>query len=189
MILKLSSSPAAGQLSAAVVSIGMLSIALTAPSPSQGQAQTLSCEEWRPIRGSEVTVDSNVKAGAGYIVRKIIGGEIDASGQLTMKEMFPEIFDGQDLFEIERFYYMLCLALADERIDPQLRVEMFMQASRERRTVFREAFNDQVESNDPSVQAQAIERGVRSKFPDVQAAAVEAAIGTSDVIAGTIVGE
>lgn len=78
---------------------------------------------------------------------------------------------------------------------------MLLQANRERQATLREAFNEQIVSPDPqsqinaidwakgeggSLQAQAIELGLKSDSTSVQAAAVEAAMGTSDVVAGTV---
>jgi hypothetical protein len=179
-----------------------LCVALPLTISHSSSAQVFSCDELRPIRGSEVALEGDLKAEAGFIAKRIIGGEVDLTGKYTLKEVFPEVFGGQDLFDIERFYYTLCLALSDGAIDPERRFTMFMQANRERQGTLRDAFNEQIVSNDPekqinaidwaeskggSLQAQAIEIGLQSNSASVQAAAVEAAIGTSDVIAGKVI--
>ena len=109
-----------------------LCVALLFTFPESSLAQVFSCEELRPVRGSEVAVEGDLKAETGFITKRIIGGEVDVSGKYKSKEIFPEIFDGQDLFDIERLYYIFCLALSDPEIDPERRFAMFMQANRER---------------------------------------------------------
>ena len=126
---------AVGKLLHVLLLSSTLSLALLLAFVGTALAQAFSCEELRPIRGKEFAIDGNIKAGAGVIVKKIIGGDVDVSGKVKYKEMFPDMF-GHDLVDIERFYYMLCLALSDESIEAELRVRMFMQAAREQRMDF-----------------------------------------------------
>jgi hypothetical protein len=51
-------------------------------------AQVFDCGELRPVRGTEEAVEGDLKAEAGFISKRILGGEVDLSGKYKLKEVF-----------------------------------------------------------------------------------------------------
>jgi len=124
--------------------------------------EALNCDPLRPHRQVELTVDGNVEIGAGVIRRLLLDSNISADGNFLYKQEFPEFYSGSSLPEIERFYYMICIALADERFEPERRFLLFLKAQRERENEVDRAFGEAIKSEDIAKKSEAIAFGVAS---------------------------
>lgn len=125
-------------------------------------SEALNCDPLRPHRQAELTVDGNVEIGAGIIRRFLLDSNVSADGNLSYKQEFPEFYSGSSLPEIERFYYMICIALADEGFDPERRFLLFLKAQREREKEVDRAFGEAINSEDVTRKSEAIAFGAAS---------------------------
>ena len=166
-------------------------------------AQMFSCEELRPIRAIGLSSQGMLEAGAGLLRGKILGGSIEVDGELSYREEFPDLYVDSSIASVERFYYMLCLALSDESIPAETRFHWFLQAETQRSNEIDAAFSESVNSDRPEQQIAAIEygeqiggskaqiaiaEGLASNDHAVQTKAVAASFALSKVVGGVIFG-
>lgn len=164
-------------------------------------AQTLGCDALVPTRDSFLETDGTIGVGAAIISQRLASLEIESGSSFKYRERFPEFFSPNDIFEIERFYYIVCRALDNELIEPERKFFLFLQAERERRETLSNAILQAFQTNDVSRQLNAIEganslggeyqrlansRGIASDSEAVRGATITNIIKNSTVISGTI---
>lgn len=118
------------------------------------------CIELRPQRDVEILTEGRIELGLNVLRGWLADPSTNIEGEFSFREKFAEYYAISSLPAIERFYYLVCLAIADGDIAPERRLALLLKAERERKSQLESQFQSALTSENVSEATEAIEFGV-----------------------------